>query len=121
MRRTARTAVHNKFAVPALYRDGVSANGVPVPLTVRWHAVTVAEMGDMHDGGWAQVLDRVDRLLFNRDDLAAASPPVLLRKEGKVLFPDYGYAAFSLDSEEPPDGPVTIVWRVTRIGVLKPT
>lgn len=106
MRRT----VHATFAADALYSD--SQVPAPVPLTVRWHSAEAKPYGDIESAGYAEVISRVDRLVFNRDELTAAR--VRLRHGGRVLFPDYGNALFVLDTEDRPDGPITVSWTVTR-------
>lgn len=112
IKRDARRQVHAQFAVPAIYRDGETANGLPVDLAVRMHSQRVVTVGDENHGGWAEVLDHIDRLVFNREELA--SKRVLLRHGGRVVFPDYGAAAYFLAAEEPADGPIAVAWRVTR-------
>lgn len=105
-----RRTVHATFAASALYSDPQVA--APVPLTVRWHSATAKPYGDIESDGYAEIIARVDRLVFSRDELAAAA--IRLRHGGRVLFPDQGNALFVLDTEDPPDGPVTVAWTVTR-------
>lgn len=105
-----RTAVHETFAVAATYRDAQTP--APVALTVRWHSKDAMPYGDVESDGYAQLLSRIDRLVFNRTEVTAAG--VRLRRGGRVVFSDYGDAVFELDLEDPRDGPVTTAWSVTR-------
>jgi hypothetical protein len=105
-----RRAVHSTFAASALYSDTQTASAVP--LTVRWHSADAKAYGDIESVGYAEVLARVDRLVFSRDELTSAQ--IRLRRLGRVVFPDYGNAVFVLDTEDPPDGPITVAWTVSR-------
>lgn len=116
VRIAARAAVHAQFAIPANYTDTV--NTAPVPLTVRWHGRNVHPEGDFEGAGFAEVFERVDRLIFLRQELIDAG--LTLVRLGTVRFPSYGDAAFLLDVQQPADGPVTVTWTVTPVGVIAP-
>lgn len=116
VRVAAREAIHTQFARPALYTD--ADNTVPVPLNVRWHGQNVQPIGDFQGAGYAQIVERTDRLIFLRSELADAG--LSLNRKGVVAFPDYGGASFNLDVQLPADGPVTVIWTVTPVGVIAP-
>ena len=105
IRAQSRRAIHTQFAVPALYLDVTLSTALP--LTVRWHGQNVHPIGDFEGAGYAEILERVDRLIFLRDELTTP-----LRRNGVVTFPAYPGMGFTLDVEQPVDGPVTVAWTV---------
>lgn len=109
----SRRIVHTTMAVSGLYAFGVDA---PRAVTVRWHnKITVH--GDLQHEGYAQILEGVDRLIFNIEELAAPSDggaALQLQRGGIITLPDYQNAAFELDTEQPVDGPIEQIWSVAR-------
>lgn len=85
---------------------------VPVEgLHVRWQSRFTAAIGDIPGGDYARLFENIDKLVFDADELAEKT--VALRRGGVVTFVDYDYQ-FTLDVREPVDGPVAVVWTVTR-------
>lgn len=119
-RADALAAIHAQFAHDALYTD--AANPVPVPLTVCWHGQNVHPIGDLGGGGYAEILERVDRLGFLKSELSAAldGGGLVPVRNGTVTFPGLGDSAFALDTQEPARGPVRVFWHVTPVGVVVP-
>lgn len=101
----ARQAVHDTLAVPSSYSD--STLQAPVPVTVRHHTRVSAH--GAADSEYADVLEGINRLVFDRAALAAAG--VTLRRGGRVTIPVYGIT-LELDQREPDDGPVNAYWSV---------
>lgn len=116
IRTDARRAIHSQFAIPATYADSIQT--VPVPLTVRWHGLSIQAVGDLDGAGYAEVLERVDRLIFNREELDAAT--LTLQPMGTVTVSALGNSAFSLVSFVPRDGPIEVIWRVKPVGRINP-
>ena len=109
----ARRARHQAFAVPVqFYPKGArSALALVPPLTARLHnRVTVA--ADPLGGGYAQITEGITRLLFSRDELAAAG---LVPKQGdRVAFGPPFDVTVLLDTKDTPNGPVVEKWNVSR-------
>jgi hypothetical protein len=89
-------------------------------VTVRWHNKLARPVGDIENGGYAEILAGVDRLVFSQENLDAPlqadgtiAAPVILKRNGIVEFPQYDMA-FKLDVPEPGDGPINVYWAVTR-------
>lgn len=77
--------------------------------------------GDL-DGDYAEIIDGIDRLVFNDENLAevsaalveAGEAPLSLQRAAVVTIPEYKGLRFTLDSQEPPDGPLEVIWVVAR-------
>lgn len=119
----ARRAIHGKLAVPALYYPTGDLTEAPVEgVTVRWHN-KIDTTGDL-DGQYGSVIEGIDRLIFSitnvaevNEDRAIQDPPlapISLRRGALVEITGYQGALFSLDSQEPSDGPEEIAWVVAR-------
>lgn len=124
----ARRAIHGRLAVPARLEDDDHPLGLLFSddyrgpgLTVRYHN-RLERTGDL-DGSYAEIIDGIDRLVFHADNLAEVSaalvangqPPLVLSRAAVVRIPGYDGLAFSLDSQEPPDGPGEVRWVVARL------
>ena len=109
----ARRDIHGAFCVPAQYTDETLTE--PVDVTVRWHH-RIDRFGDLDSGGYAEVVDGIERLIFNRDELAEKG--VQLRRRGAVTLtePEWAGAVLRLDTREPYDGPVEEIWGVAALG-----
>ncbi len=120
VRVAARRALHQQFALDAIYTDADNVN--PVGITVRWYGQNVHPVGDFDGAGYAEVWERVDRLKFMRSLLAAArsGAGLTLLRNGLVTIPDLANATFRLDAMLPPDGPEEIMWTVTPEGIVAP-
>lgn len=98
-----RRDVHAAFAVTAVY------NGGPTTLDVRFHD-KFGPVGQ-GDNDYAQILESIDRLVFNSEELATKA--VTLARNDILLLSDYGIT-MKLDVRQPIDGPINIVWTVAR-------
>lgn len=75
-------------------------------------------VGQMEDG-YAEMIDNIERLVFDRDEISAAG--IVLQRNDKITIteplyqlPDGSYPTFYLDVEDETTGPVTQAWMVTR-------
>jgi hypothetical protein len=110
-----RRDLHVAFAVSATYEDDSVV--VPTPITVRWHNKST-RIGDIQGGDYAEVLETIDRLLFDSEEIATAA--ITLKRGGIVTLTEFGNTKFELDVREPADGPIKIVWTVTRPNKVAP-
>lgn len=101
----ARRAVHEQFAVPAVYYEVTPGPGRG--LRARLHT-KIARGGDI-GGGYAEVVEGITRAVFNREELALQR--ITLRRNGLVLFP--GNVRVTLDIRDPYEGPLNESWTVT--------
>lgn len=125
----ARRVVHKTLGVRAFYQD--STMNSPVQLTARWHN-KIDRMGDLDNQSYAELIQGIDRVIFE----AVEARTYRLQRGGVIVFPDYGAGlgvvlgsslggedigppAFILQTREPPDGPFSEVWSVTRKEVAK--
>lgn len=130
MKAERRRVLHDLAAVPARYVDDDHESGLIFGpyyegdgLLVRWHNKLV-KTGDL-DGGYAEVLDGIDRLVFLDSNVAEVSAelydngeaPLVLARGARVTIPGYKGLVFILDSQEPPDGPEETAWVVARVRV----
>lgn len=100
IRAKARRDVHTALAVRCLYTPPYAAPGVlPVELTARLHTRIVT--GGAQSPGFAEVIEGVNRAIFQTAELEAAG--VVLKKNGQVEFPDYTLV-FQLDILSASDG-----------------
>lgn len=117
---STRRAVHDTFKVRALYQDRTMPQ--PVSVSIRWHN-KIGIIGQETNQGYAEVIEGVDRIIFNREELAktlystGTGLPVTPIKGGTVTLLDdyYNRAVLCLDSREPIVGPVDEVWNVVRV------
>jgi hypothetical protein len=111
----ARQAIHDSLAVPAKYEQAstsIADDPLGLRFTVRWHN-RLQKIGQLEGGFDAQIIDGIDRLVFNDPQLAALE--LQLRRGGLVTVAALGNAIFELDSEEPMDGPINRYWMVARV------
>lgn len=106
-KKLVRRVVHDTLAVPALYQDAVMST--PADIRARWHS-KIERTGDLEGEGWAQVIEGVDRIIFNSTDARTLN----LKRGGTVTFPAYNNATFILDTREEVDGPDEEIWLVSR-------
>lgn len=106
-----RQTVHDTLAVPALYHS-VDLD-VPVELTVRWHT-KIDRFGDLDGMGYAEVIDGINRVIFNRPELQEHG--LVLRGGGEVELTSSGFEGVRLVlvSMEPDSGPVDESWVVAQ-------
>lgn len=123
----ARRSIHGRAAVPALLVDPAHPAGLLLGeeyagpgFRVRYHN-KIDRSGDL-DGDYSEIIDGIDRLVFNDENIAAVSaalvengqPPLVLQRGAVVTIPEYKGLRFTLDSQQPPDGPLEVVWVVAR-------
>lgn len=106
----ARRALHDAMKVEATYVP--PGGGAATALGVRWHN-KINRVGDLDNQGWAEIIEGIDRIIFDREELAAKS---LTLAEGGVVTLELlmGGFSFVLGAQEPDDGPIERIWIVTR-------
>lgn len=108
----ARQAIHDRLSFVVTYTDDHGRNGRSVDLNVRWHG-KINNQGEAPGAAYAEVIEGIDRLIFDRGQLAALN--VTLHRKGVVLFPaEMGNIDWTLETQEPDDGPVNRSWIVAR-------
>lgn len=100
----ARRAVHSTMGVSAFYEDSQSGR---VGLRVRWHN-RIAIQGDLVEAGYANIIDGVNRVVFDKAELDEKG--VILSRGGEVTMGDG--TVLILDHQEPVVGPIEIIWGV---------
>lgn len=108
----ARRVVHDTLSIDAVYWDRSLA--APVPLKVRWH-YKQAPVGDMENGGYPMYLDLVQKVIFDKAELALKGVTVVRGGRVRITAPGFeGYLA--IDSEDGENiGPVVEAWRVGKL------
>lgn len=111
-----RQVVHATLAVAAFYDDDTLIE--PVAITVRWHN-KLSRAGALEGGYGVEIIEGIDRLVFNEPELTSKEPPLTLIEGGTVAIPSLAALAgspvsFTLEAEEPGDGPINIYWTVSR-------
>lgn len=125
LKNRTRRFIHGRAAVPCLLRDPTHPEGLALPegapvLTVRYHT-KIDTTGGLDDT-YGEVIDGIDRLVFLDDNVAAVSDalvaageaPLILQRGATVTIPAYKGLRFTLDNQEPPDGPAETAWAVAR-------
>lgn len=111
----SRQIVHDALAVTAVYHDVTTPT---TPITVRWHT-KLARAGSLDGGFNAEIIEGIHRLVFNGPELLAArdGDGLDLKPQGivTIAFPGGPTTQFSLESQEPPDGPVNVYWTVGQV------
>lgn len=109
-KKSLRRAVHDTLSVAALRKS--VADGVVVPMRVRFHEklVRIGE-SDVFTGAVSEVIQGVDRIVFDNDDMVARS--IVLQRGDEIEIPAY-QMTFTLDVESPDDGAVTKTWLASR-------
>lgn len=105
-----RQTVHDTMSTTGLYTHE-SEPGVETELSVRWHN-KIARMGDLLEAGYSEVVEGINRLVFNVPELTEKA--VILRRGGRVTLtnPHYGGAVLVLDTMEPMVGPIEQIWLI---------
>lgn len=101
----ARRVVHDTMGVAVNYEDPFTPG--LVGLRVRWHN-RIALMGDLVDTGYPNVVEGVNRVVFDRDELNEKG--VVLHTGGQVTLGDG--TVLILDHREPHVGPLREIWGV---------
>jgi hypothetical protein len=123
-----RRAIHSRASFDVTYIDDDHPDGLAFAvdyagqgLRARYHT-KLARNGDL-DGTYAEVIEGIERLVFSDENVAEVSaalvangePPLVLNRTGRVTIDAVKGAVFSLDSEEPADGPIETIWTVARV------
>jgi hypothetical protein len=124
----ARRAIHGKLAVPATLIDDDHPDGLifaddyaGAGLTVRYHN-KLDRSGDLN-GDYAEIIDGIDKLVFLDENVAEVSAalvangeaPLVLSRGAEITIEGYKGLTFTLDTQEPPDGPLETRWVVARV------
>lgn len=104
--------VHDTLSLDALYWDKTLV--APVELSVRWH-YKQAPVGDIENEGYPMYLDLVEKVIFDKEELATKG--VTVRRGGRVQVTSPGFTGFlAIDAEEGDNvGPVNEAWRVGKL------
>lgn len=108
----ARRDVHRAFGVAASHTDivsGVLTEG----LSVRWHNKQVL-LGDLQDSGYASVIEGIERVIFERAELAQKN--INLKTGDIITITAEGFenARLTIREREPIVGPIEVKWWVSR-------
>lgn len=107
----ARRAVQTAFGVLALYSSATV--NPPVEIRARWHHRLSRPFGDLENGGYAEVIEGIDRIVLIPETVDGE--PVVLARKGVITFPEMlPGVEFELDHREPSDGPLEEAWAVAR-------
>lgn len=107
----ARRAVHRTFGVQAFYSD--ASINTPVEIRARWHNRMSRPFGDLDNGGYAEVIEGIDRIVLIPEDVDGF--PVAFERGGVITFPEMlPGAEFILEHKEPATGPLEEAWAVSR-------
>ena len=107
-----RRTVHKTFGVPAFYKD--SSLSTPVAISARWHN-KIERMGDLENQGYAEIIQGIDRVLFD----ATEARTVGVKRLGEVSFPELAATptsaipTFILNTRETETGPDREIWLVS--------
>lgn len=104
-----RQIVHDTMAVEAEYTDP-RKNG-SVVLQVRWHN-KIAQVGELLETGYTEILEGIDRVIFNIPELNKKSVVPVRGGRLHMLSPHFNGAVLVLDSMRPIVGPVEQIWTV---------
>ena len=106
-----RRTVHDTLSVEVVFEDP-RVLPAPTSLQVRWHE-SLKMHGNLVDAGYPDIMETVNRLIFDRDELAQKS--ISLDRGARVTMPaTMGGVVLILDAEEPSSGPIECVWRVVQ-------
>ena len=108
---SVRRVVNTTFGVQAFYQD--DSMSTPVETRPRWHSKISRPFGDLENGGYAEVIEGIDRIALIPEDVDGN--PIYLKHTGRMIFPTLLEGVeFVLDTREPADGPLEEAWSVTR-------
>lgn len=91
--------------------DYTSPDGVVTALRVRWHN-KIARHGDLLDAGYAEVIEGINRVIFNIPELDQKSVTPEQRGTLTLTSPHFNGAVLILDTMEPVVGPIEQIWNV---------
>lgn len=104
--------VHDTLSLEALYWD--SALAAPVKLRVRWH-YKQAPIGDIESAGYPMYLDLVEKVIFDKEELALNG--VTIHRGGRVQVTSPGFSGYLAVDVQNTDnvGPVNEAWSVGKL------
>lgn len=110
-----RRDVHASFAVPCHYVSAASGFDRRFDIDFDGQTITARfqdrlQQSNSGGGGWAQIIEGVTRVTFNREELEAAG--IVPAQFDVVEFIDYGVSA-KLQLRDPYDGPIEERWTVS--------
>ncbi len=107
-----RRAVQDTLGVQAFYSD--ASVDAPVEIKARWHNRVSRPMGDLNDGGYAEIIEGIDRIVLI--PVAVKNGKRLAMERGGVItLPTVlSGVEFILEHKEPDTGPLEEAWVVTR-------
>jgi hypothetical protein len=104
--------VHDTLSLEALYYDRSMA--APVALRVRWH-FKQAPVGDIENQGYPMYLDLVERVIFDKAELALNGITIVRGGRVQITAPGFsGYLAVDVQSTDNV-GPVNEAWSVGKL------
>lgn len=104
-----RQTVHDTMSTPATYWHESNPT-VTVELRVRWHN-KIARMGDLLEAGYTEVVEGINRLIFNIPELTEKA--VVLSRGGRITLGEhYGFTELVLETKEPEVGPIEEIWLI---------
>lgn len=106
----SRQVVHNLLAVSAVYTDDATTQ----PLTVRWHN-KLARNGAGQPGFDVEIIEGIDRLVFNVTELATLGLEIQRRGIVTITWPGGVVSQFQIEEREPEDGPESEYWMVSHL------
>lgn len=115
----ARRSVHNAFAVPCILTNGDGS----FPTVARLHT-RMQLGGDIASEGYASIIEGVNRVVFNREQLAALDGGlgVVPARGDQVVFTNYIATgmdlALELDARDTYEGPIDERWAVADFNIV---
>lgn len=110
-KKAARRIVHDTLSGLSTYTAPQSS--VSTALYVRWHH-KIDRFGDPESAGYAEVIEGVERIIFDREELAAKG--IVVGRNGIVTMDEDGVSVkLRLETQEPVEGPIEEIWNVVRI------
>lgn len=108
----ARRDVHASLSVSARY-ESYSRDIIEDNISVRWHNKQQL-MGDLDSGGYAQMLEGIERIIFMQDEMVSRGIALSIGDTIIITAEGYGNARLVLKLKEPVIGPVEEIWQVAR-------
>lgn len=107
----ARRDVHASLSIAATYQS-YSLDTI-ADLSIRWHNKQ-ALVGDMDSGGYATMIEGIERIIFMRSELTAKN--IELNEGDSITVTAEGFedAKLLLKAREPIVGPEEVIWQVVR-------
>lgn len=108
----ARRDIHDGLSIAATHK--AVSSGLITELAVRWHSKQVL-LGDFQDGGYANFVEGIERIIFDREELFAKG--VTPREGDVVTITAVGYdnVQLVLKVREQTRGPIELPWEVARL------